>query len=144
MLCRGLEKAFWAGRMEEILPDIYVDGAHNEDGIRAFLETVAQDGCNGGRRLVFGVVADKAYDDMIAEIADSRLFDEVWAVQLAGSRALPVATIAETFRKHMTKSVLIFESVKDAYKALTEGKREGRRSYIAGSLYLVGEIKELL
>lgn len=144
MLCRGLEKAFWAGRMEEILPDIYVDGAHNEDGIRAFLETVAQDGCSGGRRLVFGVVADKAYDDMIAEIADSRLFDEVWAVQLAGSRALPVATIAETFRKHMTKSVLIFESVKDAYKALTEGKREGRRSYIAGSLYLVGEIKELL
>lgn len=144
MLCRGLEKAFWAGRMEEILPDIYVDGAHNEDGIRAFLETVAQDGCSSGRRLVFGVVADKAYDDMIAEIADSRLFDEVWAVQLAGSRALPVATIAETFRKHMTKSVLIFESVKDAYKALTEGKREGRRSYIAGSLYLVGEIKELL
>ena len=144
MLCRGLEKAFWAGRMEEILPDIYVDGAHNEDGIRAFLETVAQDGCSGGRRLVFGVVADKAYDDMIAEIADSHLFDEVWAVQLAGSRALPVATIAETFRKHMTKSVLIFESVKDAYKALTEGKREGRRSYIAGSLYLVGEIKELL
>lgn len=37
---KGLLNAFWPGRMEEILPDVYLDGAHNEDGIEAFLQTV--------------------------------------------------------------------------------------------------------
>lgn len=144
LLQRGLARAFWAGRMEEILPGIFVDGAHNEDGIRAFLETVSRDGESGGRRLVFGVAGDKAYDAMIAEIAASGLFDEVWAVQLRNHRALSVVRIGETLQKHRIKNVLLYHSVKDAYEALTKGKQDGRRCYIAGSLYLVGEIKELL
>lgn len=144
LLQRGLARAFWAGRMEEVLPGIFVDGAHNEDGIRAFLETVSGDGDNGGRRLVFGVAGDKAYDAMIAKIAESGLFEEVWAVQLRNHRALPVVQIRETFQKHGISNVLLYHSVKDAYEALTKGKQDAGRCYIAGSLYLVGEIKELL
>ena len=30
---KGLYDAFWPGRMEEILPRVFLDGAHNEDGI---------------------------------------------------------------------------------------------------------------
>lgn len=30
----------WQGRMETILPGVIVDGAHNEDGIAKFVETV--------------------------------------------------------------------------------------------------------
>ena len=56
---RGILGCFWQGRMEEVLSEVYVDGAHNDDGIRAFLDTVEQDGCTGGRRLLFGVAADK-------------------------------------------------------------------------------------
>ncbi len=44
---RGILGCFWQGRMEEVLPEVYVDGAHNDDGIRAFLDTVEQDGCTG-------------------------------------------------------------------------------------------------
>ena len=50
---RGILGCFWQGRMEEVLPEVYVDGAHNDDGIRAFLDTVEQDGCTEGRRLLF-------------------------------------------------------------------------------------------
>ena len=46
--------------MEEILPRVYVDGAHNSDGIRAFLETVERDGFTD-RHLLFGVMQDKDY-----------------------------------------------------------------------------------
>ena len=35
---RGLRSARWPARMERLLPGVYLDGAHNEDGIRAFLE----------------------------------------------------------------------------------------------------------
>ena len=41
---KGVAKAVWEGRMEEVLPGIFADGAHNPDGIRAFLESVAGDG----------------------------------------------------------------------------------------------------
>ena len=35
-----LLQTVWQGRMEEVLPDIFIDGAHNENGICAFLESV--------------------------------------------------------------------------------------------------------
>lgn len=144
LLKKGVETAFWAGRMEEVMPDIYVDGAHNEDGIRAFLETVAQDNCQD-RRLFFGVVKDKAYGDMIKEIADSNLFTEISAVQLQGARALPVEKTAEMFARHTGKQIRQYPSVREAFAALSEGTAgRGGRTYIAGSLYLVGEIKELI
>ena len=56
---QGIADCFWGGRMEEVLPEVYVDGAHNEDGIRAFLETVAADGHEGHRILMFSVGKDK-------------------------------------------------------------------------------------
>ena len=34
------------GRMEEILPGIYIDGAHNISAIEAFVESVPQDVCH--------------------------------------------------------------------------------------------------
>ena len=39
LLNQGLNKGLWPGRMERVMEDVYIDGAHNEDGIRAFLET---------------------------------------------------------------------------------------------------------
>lgn len=144
ILQNALARAFWAGRMEEVLPEVFVDGAHNEDGIRAFLETVSQDGSSSGRLLVFGVAADKAYEVMVEKLAGSGLFDAVWAVQLRNKRALSAEKIGETFQKYGIKNILLYPSVKDAYEALAKGKRDCGRCYIAGSLYLVGEIKELL
>ena len=32
----------WAGRMEEILPDVYIDGAHNVSAVEAFADSVPQ------------------------------------------------------------------------------------------------------
>lgn len=49
---QGILGCFWQGRMEEVLPEVYVDGAHNDDGIRAFLDTVEQDGLHGGQETV--------------------------------------------------------------------------------------------
>ena len=33
----------WAGRMEEVLPDVYVDGAHNVSAVEAFAASVLPD-----------------------------------------------------------------------------------------------------
>lgn len=139
---QGIADAFWAGRMEEILPEVYVDGAHNSDGIRALLETVSQDGCTR-RRLLFGVMQDKDYRYMTEEIAASGLFTDISVVSPKNMRAVEAGILEDVF-SDTGCSVTCYESVGEALKALLSQKKEKEPVYIAGSLYLVGEIKELL
>ncbi|MCH5270074.1 MAG: bifunctional folylpolyglutamate synthase/dihydrofolate synthase [Lachnospiraceae bacterium] len=141
---QGIANAHWAGRMEEILPEVYVDGAHNEDGVRAFLETVKEDGCPGDRYLFFGVAQDKHYERMIEQIAKSGLFRKIFPVQMKNARALSWKSLKEVLLKYTGRYDGGYSSVKEALQALHGMRREQDRVYITGSLYLVGEIKELL
>lgn len=144
ILQKGASQCFWAGRMEEVAPEIYVDGAHNADGIRAFLETVRRDGFAGRRKLVFSVVSDKDYSAMLESIAKAGLFEQIWLAQLDSYRATALeemkSKIPETFRGE----VRTYKSVQEAFKAVCTQKHPEERVYIVGSLYLVGEIKEYL
>lgn len=140
---KGVQDCFWAGRMEEVLPEVYVDGAHNEDGIRAFLETVAADGCQGGRSLLFSVVRDKDYEHMVKRLAGSGLFGRIAAAHMGNARALAEEKLEELSRKYGGCVFDVYEDVASALCALLRG-RKGERIYIVGSLYLVGEIKELI
>lgn len=141
---RGVGSFFWAGRMEEVLPEVYVDGAHNEDGIRAFLETVAADGHLGARSLLFGVAKDKDYEHMIGKLAGSGLFGRIAAARIRGARALDEACLEETFGKYAHCVLKGYSKAEDAFYELLKGRRQAERIYVVGSLYLVGEIKELL
>ncbi len=142
VLAKGVKQTFWPGRMEEVLPDIYVDGAHNADGVRAFLETVSEDAFEGKRSLMFSVVSDKDYAQMLRKIAQSGLFYKIYLAQMGNYRA----TSIEEMKRHLPESykgeVVFYDSVKAAFAALKEKKQMNERVYIVGSLYLVGEIKE--
>ncbi len=144
----GVEKCFWQGRMEEILPDVFVDGAHNEDGVRAFLETVTADGCKGRRMLLFGVVQDKDFAHMVDKLLNAELFDRVAIAHLHTSRSASLKSLEEIFeRRNKVQAVCAYtlhDSVDAAFQVLREEQRAGDRIYIVGSLYLVGEIKESL
>ncbi len=147
ILQKGLQKCHWAGRMEEILPDVFVDGAHNPDGIRAFLGAVSGDGKNS-RRLIFGVAGDKDHLSMIKEISESGLFESIVITPIASSRSADITGLLREFEKSGIKNVT---ARKDAESALKDMLRDQKtdpgseessfRLYIAGSLYLVGEIK---
>ncbi len=144
---RGLGRTTWAGRMEEILPEVYLDGAHNEDGIRAFLDTVRGDGWQGKRRLVFGVVSDKDYPRMVEEIVSSGLFEEIIITQLHTSRSVTADRLEDILQQYPD---IRYRLTEDASEALEQVLREREqetvndrpRIYVAGSLYLVGEIRE--
>ena len=130
--------------MEELMPEVYVDGAHNEDGIRAFLET-AKSMKDRRQILMFSAVADKAYDVMIKEICESQAFDEyvVSTVEYT-NRAMPAEVFLETFRKYTDKPVYLEETAGEAFLKVMELKKVDDRVFIAGSLYLVGEIKRIV
>ncbi len=141
---QGIENCFWAGRMEEVLPEVYVDGAHNADGIRVFLETVRQDGCDHRRKLLFSVVSDKDYETMLRRLADSGLFEEIVLARLDNYRGASIEVMEQSLKRISDVNIVCFERVQEALTAVLANKKEEERIYIVGSLYLVGEIKEYL
>ena len=139
MIRNGIRKAFWPGRMQEVLPRFIIDGAHNEDGIRAFLEAVKA----GQKRmpetniLLFCAMKDKAAASEIRMIRDSGLFTKILAAPVSFGRSLS----AEELHGLLPEADL-YESVPDAVRSVKTilDKNAGIRAYAAGSLYMVGEI----
>lgn len=140
----GIRKMVWEGRMEEILPNVFLDGAHNADGIRAFLETVRLHDCGGKRILLYSVVKDKQYETVAECLATSGLFDIVGIVELADARALPIAILEETFKQYTELEYRKYDGLGAALRELVFNKDDEDKVYIAGSLYLVGEVKAFL
>jgi dihydrofolate synthase/folylpolyglutamate synthase len=140
----GIRKAFWEGRMEEILPNVYLDGAHNVDGVRAFIETVRTQPCGGKRRLLYSVVKDKQYRETIDLLASSGLFDIVGLIELSNGRALPLNVLEDYFGQYTELECKAYETLDTAFDELVCGRGDEDNVYIVGSLYLVGEVKALL
>ena len=141
---KAMRETLWAGRMEEILPEVFVDGAHNADGIRAFLETVSQDGFVGERVLIFSVVTDKDYCKMIRDIVEADVFSKIAIVPMQTERGVDKTLLEAMFETLRSKETLVYDSIQAAMEGEVLSKSANRRIYIAGSLYLVGEIKGYL
>ncbi len=136
----GLRRTFWEGRMEEILPGVYVDGAHNEDGIRAFIRSVEADGCKGRRYLLFSAVEDKNYGEMIKILSSGGLFEEAVTAGIHDIRGAGAKTLGQHFHGMKCSAA---ENTEQALGRLLAGKQEEDFIYIVGSLYLAGEVKAL-
>lgn len=145
-ILQGMQCMHWEGRMEEVLPEVYIDGAHNEDGIRAFLESVRSMSESGKRKnirnhLLFAVVQDKHYEQMIRMIAQSGLFERITITTTGGSRGTDPEAILSLVKKYYRGECNCYESAEEAFDACIRGRRDRERIYIAGSLYLAGQMK---
>ena len=139
-IARGLAATSWEGRMERILPDVYLDGAHNEDGIRRFAEAAVA--VAGGRRsvLLFAAVADKDYTDMIGLLAATLKPDKVFVTEIAGRRRAAAEEFAKEFSRRGIEDVCAFSDVSRAFHEALAAKQDGLL-FICGSLYLAGMMK---
>ena len=97
-LIKGIGGAKWQGRMETILPGVIVDGAHNEDGIARFVETVSYFQKEYPITLLFSTVADKEFPDMIKRVCKGLQFANVVTTEIWGSRKQSAKELAELFR----------------------------------------------
>jgi folylpolyglutamate synthase/dihydropteroate synthase len=82
---------------------------------------------------------------MIKQVADSALFDRVLVAHMETKRAASLESLHALWEESGGRTAeLVF--CKDVRTALSKAlaSQEGARIYIAGSLYLVGEIKEFL
>lgn len=153
----GIHDAFWEGRMEEVLPEVYIDGAHNVPAIKAFLETVLEDGFSK-RVLVFGAMQDKQYAEEIDLLVESELFDTIYSVGIASDRAATARDICDRFKqavdaynkqKREVYSPTIQcvdytgDNINNIYNTCIKPYEgiDDNRVYIIGSLYLIGDIR---
>lgn len=141
---KGLLETRWQGRMETVLPGVIVDGAHNEDGVEKFVETAEHFQKECPLTLLFSAVDDKDYTDMIRTILGRIRFRHVVVTQVGGYRKVPAEELAEIFRREGCPSAQAFEDTEMAFRAALSLKGEDGMLFCVGSLYLVGEIKELL
>ena len=164
-VCRkALASVHWTGRMQQVAPDVWVDGAHNPGGIRAFIQAVkAQNGLavqekqsaqqpDQGEQnaadmhpqiqLLFAAVSDKDYHEMIRLLCTELSPERVTVVQLKSERGLQADALARQFEDAGCSHVTAFDSTKDALKHVLSEKKEGDHLYMVGSLFLIGEILE--
>lgn len=146
----GLISAKWDGRMEEIRPGIFVDGAHNIDGISAFLESTGQIECEGKKLLLFGVASDKQYPEIVRMLLESRQFAGIYAAVMDSSRSVSVSDMKTAFEDAKDELGIIglpikyYSDVRDAVTDIITMRKSGDIVFAAGSLYLVGEIKSFV
>lgn len=142
----GMKGSYWPGRMEEVLPGLYLDGAHNEGGIAAFARTAARMQQGSGRKihLLFAAVLGKDYEKMIAKLCQTLELTDVLVAQMETERTLDTALLAEEFEKEVSCPVERFADVEAAWKRLMSVKDEEDLAFCIGSLYLIGEIKQIL
>jgi dihydrofolate synthase/folylpolyglutamate synthase len=142
-ILKGIEMTKWPGRMEEVLPEVYVDGAHNGDGISEFIKTVSHFEASK-KILLFSAVIEKDYHQMIKHICEKLELGTVVVTELDNKRAVSYELLKQEFEKYSTIKVYGEKNVKDAFQKVLYLKAEKDVVFCVGSLYLVGEIKSII
>ena len=142
----GITNMYWPGRMEEVLPGVYLDGAHNPGGIKAFVKAAAGL-CEAGKKradILFSSVSDKDHDKMIKEIAGALPLDQAAVTHIHSERGLETEVLLKEFQNACGCNVEGFQTVEEAILYMLHKKDEEHLLFCVGSLYLMGEIKTVL
>lgn len=135
----GLASARWPGRLELLETDraraaVWLDAAHNLDGARALAEAWREIGPGPARTvLVFGALADKAYEPVLRELAP--LADRRVYVGPRGRAPAPLEALVAVAPGETAGSP---EAAIDRARKLAS---PGDVVLVAGSIYLVGDVR---
>jgi len=137
----GLATVQWPGRFEVMVekPTVVIDGAHNGAGIMALVEALE---IYRGRRikLLFAAMSDKDWGFMLSRLIG--VVHEAIFTKVAVERSADPAELARGFADRMvTRS---HADSRAALRLLIDESDPGDVIVVAGSLYLVGEIRPML
>ncbi|MCI9293109.1 MAG: bifunctional folylpolyglutamate synthase/dihydrofolate synthase [Erysipelotrichaceae bacterium] len=133
VIVSSLAKTHWKGRFETISTDplIILDGAHNEEGIRALCHTLRS---LSPVKILFSALKDKESDVMLRQLCE--VSDEVWVSEFDFYRVKPAKELAQNFPVHVE------EDFRFAIQAMIEMNH--RPLIITGSLYFISETRAFL
>ena len=123
MIRRGLGHIVLPGRMEEVLPDVFVDAAHNIQGIEAFCRTAEKQFAGKKKRILFAASHKNEENSMRTVLS-----------------GLPLTEMfLELSVQNRTVNEQEFES---AFEQLIKDRDENTVCFVVGSFYLAGITKK--
>ncbi|MDO4623123.1 MAG: folylpolyglutamate synthase/dihydrofolate synthase family protein [Eubacteriales bacterium] len=143
VLAEGISDMNWPCRMETVMEDVIIDGAHNADGVAEFVSTVQHFHRDSKIVLLFSAVADKWYREMIRELQEGIHPDAVVVTKIGGYREISEEILADLFREAGCSQVFSDPSPEKALEKALELKEDGML-FCVGSLYLAGELKHYI
>lgn len=136
----GIANTKWPARFELLSKDpiVVFDGGHNEEGVKAAIETAKT--VFGGKKaiLLTGVMADKAYDGMVKTIAPH--VTEVFTLKPDNPRSLRSEELAEVYRANGITATACDNIAVSLKAARAKAKEKNLPLLILGSLYLYKDI----
>lgn len=123
-------------RFEEVLPNVYFDGAHNPASVEKLVDTIRDQFRGIPIRFVVGIVADKEAKTILQQLES--VSDEFYFVNFSNRRAMKAKDLI-TFSKATKKEI-----IDDVFPFLKESTKRKGMTIVTGSLYLLAEIRKQL
>ncbi|HES9977651.1 TPA: bifunctional folylpolyglutamate synthase/dihydrofolate synthase [Streptococcus pneumoniae] len=133
---KALEQTHWAGRLERIRPQIYLDGAHNLPALTRLAEFIKEKEQEGYRpQILFGSLKRKDYQGMLGYLTEKlpQVELKVTGFDYQGAldeRDVTGYDIVSSYREFISD----FEERADAQDLL----------FVTGSLYFISEVRGYL
>lgn len=141
----GLRTVYWQARLEVLSeqPLILADGSHNPQGMQATVESLKWYFPEKKLQFVFGAMADKELNVMIPMFLP--LAKKVYVTAPSMPRAMKPEELLTVCKEYCGEEQIEFSVCPTPKDALEVVKKEANDEVIVviGSLYLVGEIKQV-
>lgn len=140
-LRNGIANTKWRGRMELICksPLIFMDGAHNPDGVCKLKRSLEQFFTGAKYHFIIGVLADKDYPAMLETLLPKA--KDVITITPNSERALPAEQLKTEIKKiNPLMKVKVALSLEEAWNLTVKNKNE--ISVFCGSLSFFGELDQ--
>ncbi len=138
----GLVKTRWPGRLEllDVQPPVLLDGAHNFAGIVALRQALQEEYTYRRLIVVLGIMADKDLRGMLLRLAP--LADRIILTRPKYERAAEPESLREVAGEFAERTELI-RPVGEALERATGLATSEDLVLVTGSLYFIGEVKEI-
>jgi dihydrofolate synthase/folylpolyglutamate synthase len=141
-LRQGLRTVLWPGRLEVMLerPTVILDGAHNPEGVRALVDEMNEFRQGRKIRLLFATMADKEWEIMLREL--EKTADEVIFTRVKMERSANPDQLAQSLTESIPHRAI--DDSRIALQTLLSETGPEEIILVAGSLYLLGEVRPML
>lgn len=133
---RALQETHWAGRLERIRPQIYLDGAHNLPALTRLVEFIQEKIQQGYQvRILFGALKRKDYQGMLGYLSEQLPQVELKVTGFDYQGSLDEKDVA---------SYDLISSYGDFIREFEEKAKDQDLLFVTGSLYFISEVRASL
>lgn len=136
---RALKRAMWAGRFEEVVSGVFVDGAHNEQGTEALIATLTAAFPQKRYHFIYAAMHDKDHAKSIARM------DAIAATIAFTSMPLPRAATAQALADESTHTYKqVVANWQHYIEQYMKTRTEDDVFIVTGSLYFISEARPFI